>query len=238
MMVESVKGTSWGNPEAVVTTGVFEGRMTHADYSRWFMENFSKSSPDNSVFANALIASMQQDEIDHNFDLIRQSEFLSENFLKFPNAVQRSVVPFVTRVCPIVHIEAFAQQAIKMLDRGVGFSFDAWDSNELSSRLQERLSIELTKLEAIHFEMLLGDYVALYDTEMDAKFSPMLIGNVVRMLTLLHGASVVIEVLRRWNVVSRVEQLEDFVAVVENWQDFQQYPLDWAISMLRGENVE
>lgn len=223
-----------------MTTAAFvKSCMSHSDYTRWFMENFSKSNPSNSMFANAIAASIQQDQVDQNFDLIRQSEFLHENFIQFPNAVRRSVVPFVTRACPIAHIEAFAQQALKMIDHSVRFDFEAADSNEISDSLQARLAIELADSEVIDFEKLLSDYVALYDAKWyDGEFSPMLIGNVVRMLTLVHGASVVIEVLRRWNVDSCPEQLDDFIAVVENWSTVQEYPIHWAIAIARGESVE
>lgn len=213
----------------VVSSVEYAGRLTKGEYARWFRQTFDVAS-----LTDVDSLKVHEYQIESDYAVLRQSDFLLENFFNLPHAFRQYVEVFAGDEIDPSYIESFVELALQFLSLDVGFENTA-PSRSASVRLQIVLHRISSQSDIEIFEKLLSEYASLYSRDLHLG----LLHMVVSMLGCLYGMPVVIDVLQRWMSGSCPGDHKDFVSVVENWEpDFEQYPIHWVVNLVRGESVE
>lgn len=150
-----------------------------------------------------------------------------QNLLKLDEDAKLTMQGLIAHRYPLSHIEEFLRLLFEVNEKRSLFRPEDVPVWSESCTVMDRLNAA-----SADFENFVAEYENIYMLDVLTMNR-----SVVMMLSLLYSEPVVIEVLQRWSVSGAPGEICDFVAVVENWQHFREYPLDWTISMLRGENV-
>lgn len=209
-------------------------RLTISEYSRLFTTSSTVSNVAKSALSSEVYSIVHKDQIDREFRLIIQSEYLVENFVCLPKSVQRSVVKRLSQNCSVDHVDVLALVALQIHENSNLFDWDALTDGDLHSTLKMHLLSVAAKSEMMRFEDLVSDYV-FQSVHLSSQG---LIDDVMRMLAMLHGMPLMIEILQRWADTSNPVSIAVFVSVVENWDSVKDCPFEWIIHLVKGERLE
>lgn len=212
----------------------FEGRMSETDYGHWTM-NASSSGVKEELWSLPNFDLYLKDRAERQFEILRHSEFILDNFFKLPNKLRQCIDVFANSPSSLSHIEAFARLAFLLLPLDLNRSHENTPAFEFSNYLKNRVHLSLDTKSSADFDSALYAYVMFYNRDENLE----LINSVVYMLCLLHGASLVLDVLQGWTSGSCPGTPADFVTVVENWNSsFTGYPLEWIVNVVSRKNFE
>lgn len=205
----------------------FAGRLTASEYRRWFRHACAVGQAASSFGFLAI----HEYRIERDFALYRKSEFMLENFFNLDEAFRLALKVFASDDFSLAAIETFARLALEVQSLELGLAFDSKTSVvEIGFGLYAVLSRELGKSGIKEFHILLHDYIVADDRDERRPF----VENLVMMLAIVKGPSIVIEVLERWLKGSCPAEPEDFVAVVQDWENLKIYPIEWAANVVRS----
>lgn len=211
---------------------VFEGRLTRDEYARWYMEDFKNA--DLSRLAVDFSA-VQEQRIEREWELLRQSEYLLENFFNLPRVIQKAIESFAADECALDHIESLARLARKVLEVEVGFDFGDIADWELNGHLYRYIRTKHSASKMIDFERVVNSLVMFYNRTENYR----LVEDVVLLLVIVHGVDFTQRILEQWTMGTQPGSFSDFTMVVENWeQDFEVLPIEWVANIVRGEHAE
>lgn len=212
----------------------FTGRLSEMDYYLWFRNAASYYNDPNFVTSPSREFTLRV-RMGEEFQLIRDSEFIMENFFKLPNILRQFVEQFAAVEAPVSQIEKFVRLALLLpaFDESV-FVQDKpiYPLKEVASHLLDQVRLASTDSVAYAFESSIEEYVA-------GSIDGVIQRHVLLMLALVYGTPLVLDVLQRWTLAAFPGSHDDFVAIVENWDPaWSQYPMDWIANLARGGNIE
>lgn len=219
------------NPEVV-----FSGVVTRDKWINWFKLHSNLSLPDRdgkgTRIADSLLEVIEYRAI-RIFDVLSESEFLLENFFKLPKAVQLAVCDFARDNDPIRHVELFAMLSLQLQSKDSSFDFRDVKAWRIDDYLRRKMGVISSD-----FDDLLFEYQGFYEHD-----TLSLNHGVVLMLAIIHGEALVEKILKRWTRGACPGSACDFVMVVEcaasgDWEMFDQYPIEWVVSVLQGESAD
>lgn len=192
------------------------GPLTKSEYVRWY----AKLSTHRSEFLSEYSIARAEWE----FDFISQSDYLIENFFALNRTLQRAVHLFADNDNRIEDIYGFVVLALNVGDIDPSFDLGNASVFEMDKFLASHLDVDA-------FSDLLGQYWGFYP-----KTNLYLILGIPLMLAILLGEEVVLNALERWVSVPCPGMPKDFANVVSDWQELENYAIDWAVQISRLSN--
>lgn len=216
----------------------FTGRLSEMDYYLWFRNAASYFNDPDFVPTPSNEFTLRE-RMGKEFELIRDSEFIMENFFKLPNILRQCVEQFAAYRTPVLQIEKFVRLALLLPT----FDESAFVQNkhiypmsEVDNHLLDQIRLASSDSFAHAFECSIEEYISF--TSPDSN-DGLIQQPVLLMLALVHGAPLVLDLLQQWMLAALPGSHDDFVSMVENWDDsFSDFPLDWVVNIVRGEKVE
>lgn len=212
----------------------FVGRLTKSEYARWYKRD-SPNCDNSEISTFPGFAAFQQHRIDRGFDFLNQSDFILDNFFKLPHVLRLCVETFAIDESSISNIESFIRLSF-LLPSVDGLKVSANNSVTCEvTRYVQTLALNGSDFSNDDFHLALHDYVMFYNRDENIN----LIESIVSMVSVLYGAPLVTDILKRWTSGSLPGTPCDFVAVVKNWEsDFEQYPIQWIVNVVTGSGIE
>lgn len=201
------------------------GRLTADKYAHWYKYSTEWTSTMQGIYAEH-----REQGIQRQFELLSESDFILDNFFKLESDFQIFVEEFAGDEYAPADIEAFARLALLVQE-----SIPDLDSNEDSQ------TIIVSLMYKISCEATVSDYDSFFDTVYDDCFmmfenSPNLAKPVLVMLAGLHGACRVLSVLERWSQEDKPGTVGELIAVTRNWESVKEYPISWAVNLVRADS--
>lgn len=200
----------------------FSGRVTRDKWRAWYANHCREF----------MIRPNDTDELiqlrsDLNFNKMQRSEFLLNNFCRLDSDQQTIVHSFVAYSYPIEHVEALLRLLLRVEENYAVVNhadLPVWSDY---CKVMDRLNPASEE-----FDNFVDDYSDVYQVDV-------LVLNryIIMLLAVLFGDSVVIEVLKRWSQCSSRGDILCLISIVENWENFKQYPLEWVVSIARCDNI-
>lgn len=217
-----------------------ESRLTREEYSLWFMDNFERShNPELNAFSISspdVLRPYHVKRIDPEFEHLRKSEFLLENFSRLHYSVQSMIELFLWEERELDLIETFARLSLAAIEVECGFDFNnVTGCGVMDVHLMKHVQSNFPTQDMIEFNSLLRDFILLYSREQN----PSLLEMVVLLLVLVYDLSFVVSTLKKWTEAGSPGSGNDFARVVENWEkDFDMLPIDWVTNIIRAGSTE
>lgn len=172
------------------------------------------------------------------FDLLSQSKIIVQDFFTWALPFRKIVEVFILDANPIEDIEAFVKLASIVEPVGDPACFKNDRGRDvvyyLSNKLYSKsifVDSDSSGMPSVDLEYLLSSFDAMYNDH-----TRELTKSIVLLLALVHGSRVVEDVLRAWTRGSCPGAPSDFALVVEDWQNLQQYPIEWAVSIVQDSS--
>lgn len=195
----------------------FSGRATRDNYRAWYADHCREY----------MVRSKDTDELrqfrgDLNFAAMERSEFLLNNFYRLDAYKQTIVHSFVEYGYPIPHVEALLRLLLRVEE-----NYAVVNHADLPVWSDRCTVMDRLNPASASFEDFVDDYDGIYQVDV-------LVLNryIISLLAVLFGDSVVIEVLKRWPHSTAPGEILHLISIVEHWENFKQYPLDWAVSIV------
>lgn len=205
-----------------------EGRLTLEKWTAWVAQY--------AVWSSKSYSEVPASEY---FETISESEFVLDNFLSFQSEVKNILCTYLeygearfrdyTAVLDL-------QYRIESMDQSIFSSpkeesFHNWATSSLhdSSRIIQDCLSNRGEVYKKAFDGF-ADAQSLRVDYYSASVSYMT-HFTAHALGLIHGCEVVQEVIREWIKLPEYHNLVEFVAVVENWQTFKDFSIDWTIQL-------
>lgn len=218
---------SCADEEATVTSGILT-------LEKWTAFVRRDGVTDNSI---------SQGYASHDFQNIAKSEFLIQNFLSFPYAVQRNVSMLIRNNVSPIETGCALRLKLKLHEPHPGMR--GWPSKGLPDWFAIR-NVDLMQIvdgEPLHLRD--KTFFNLVETMSDERYwvgesqIPSIIHNqkltIAYLLAVIHGKERVQEVMESWINNPVPHSIEDFVRLTERWDEFKDYPIDWAVSLVNKE---
>lgn len=226
------EGVTLTSIESPSVSASVEGRLTRDEYARWFMDDFKNSDLSR---LEVDFSEILERKIEREWELIRQSDFLLENFFNLPHVIQKAIESFSSDECALDHIETFTRLSRKVLEVEVGFDFGGIAHWELNAHFTRYLRMKHSASELIDLESVIHSLVMFYNS----TGNYILVENVTLLLAILRGLDFMVSTLERWTAREAPGSFSDFTKVVENWEkDFEVLPIEWIANIVRCESVE
>lgn len=176
-------------------------------------------------------------DLQREFEMIAQSEFLLENFFNLPKTVQSRISTYAREKSSIL-----LDYAVSLDLRNRMYAIDLQEFNSYTydwlaapSRASTQIARQYIRRNGDILRENVG-YFIYHQSSWHAKSQHAnLVSDLttlsVYLLAVLHGAVVVHEVIDSWMNMSEYHSLPDFVALVDNWEKVKNYPTDWAIQL-------
>lgn len=199
----------------------FSGRVTRNNWRAWYADHCREYM----VMAEDS-AELIQLRGDTNFNAMESSEFLLNNFYRLDSYRQTIVHSFVAYDYPIPHVEALLRLLLR-----VDENYSVANLADLPVWSDRCTVMDRLNPASASFEDFVDDYDGVYQADV-------LVLNryIISLLAVLFGDSVVIEVLKRWPHSTAPGAILCMISIVENWENFKQYPLEWAVSIVSSEH--
>lgn len=181
--------------------------------------------------------------VNHDFKKVSQSDFLIQHFLSLPLQVQKNTYMLIRNNISAIEIGC-ALKLRKRLDephpglkgwpsKGVPDWFlvrnkDLMEIVDGPLHLRDKTFFNL--VERFSIEMSQRNRHKNQSTEYNQKTT------VPYLLAIIHGKERVQECLSAWINTSLEESLEDFAELTERWDEFKEYPISWAVNLVRNES--
>lgn len=193
--------------------------LTEDDWVEW---SYCRFITDNRIHSTSVFQDPRKTELLNKYKVtykkISKSQFIIENFLSWPDTFQRLINDVLERV-HISVIEAFAEVCIraqKITELNAVLSIPLMQLDALLTHELDHRSKEFSK-QSERFSMFQAEFSSLQDCTF-------------MMLGYLYDEEHVLEVAKEWMLNTTSKSLKDFVMLVERWDEFKDFPVDWVVS--------
>lgn len=223
-------------------TVALEGRLTIEKYVEWtFTEfqyvNWSDSGERNSVRPANRNNSGWEKGLAFNFSVLEKSPKLLENFFNWSNLMQKRVNEHVSLRVPGETIGA-VEMLIQRLSKEHPQEQD-WMRLTYDQLLTPILKDYPRKM-SLETRSKIDEFLRLQNKSEQFRLKETHSINAVAIFAarILHGEARLNAALDCWFKTFEVRPLYEFIALIDNWEELKDFPIDWSLSLIRSKDIK
>lgn len=175
---------------------------------------------------------LAEDKVRENFEKLKMVPGLEKRFVGLDFPEQEQFMRLLIRGSTVWDLAAYTKLAEVTNSPGLTFYISSLSTGipeKLTRGMSRELNIALDKCLKFHagFPGVKDDSLYLYEYS-------------IILLSKIHGDARMVEVLNQWCTNTMSSELYDLMLLVERWDEFKGYPVDWSLNVIgvRGKQSE
>lgn len=202
------------------------GDLTFEKWAEWNSNELQKSMK-NVTDQNHSVLDLIYSQLHNYYDCMKDSEWLLANFLSLPKGLQNVTMETLKYPIQIETVESFIKLALDFSASNASITYEDTDHRMFNMSVLESCGNPSRRL-----RQAVEDFRDIHHKE-HVIIKGLVVSNSAFMLADMFGEDKFIEMIALWSQSNTEPDLGSFVNVMKRWDEVSEYPLAWAIRLVK-----